>query len=62
MPDSVHVFNPTDGPVLLDLTGRTLGGGEWADVPSSPQVRAALDSGRLIEPPAATDTTDSEES
>lgn len=46
----VPVFNPGRVAVLLDSTGRTLGGGEWGEGdPSDSQTAHALNVGLLVE-------------
>ena len=42
-------FNTTHGPVTIDDEGKTVGGGEWAALDSTKQVRSALKSGWLVE-------------
>lgn len=49
------VYNPSDQPVVLDASGRSVGGGEWATAQSTDDTtKAALASGQLVvaEPPA----------
>ena len=45
----VTAHNPTDGPVVIDHLGRTLGGGEWGAVASDmTHVATARGHGRLV--------------
>lgn len=44
---TIPVYNGTDGPVVLDAEGHTLGGGEWRPVEQTDEVTAALEAGRL---------------
>jgi hypothetical protein len=42
-------YNPTDGPVVIDAAGRTLGGREWAPANTTDDfVKQAVDAGRLV--------------
>jgi hypothetical protein len=47
----VLAYNPTDGPVIIDSAGRSLGGGEFGAVDTSDDLaRAAVAAGRLVQP------------
>lgn len=44
-------FNPTETPVVVDDEGHTIAGLDWRDVDTnSPQVKDAVESGRLVWP------------
>lgn len=47
-----RVFNPTDGPVVIDEHGHVLGGGEFGEVQGSALIDELLDQGRLVRPAA----------
>jgi hypothetical protein len=47
----VLAFNPTDGPVIIDIAGRSLGGGEWGAIDITDDIaKDALDTHRLVRP------------
>lgn len=53
------VFNTTEGPLLLDEEGHSVGGGEKADTTLTTLVRDHLSSGRLVKMTQAIKTTES---
>jgi hypothetical protein len=42
-------YNTTDGPVVVDSRGRTIGGREHAELEETPAVRHAVEHGLLLE-------------
>ena len=44
----VGTYNPTDSPVVIDLDGHVLAGGEWGDVQDNDLTQAALSGDRLL--------------
>jgi hypothetical protein len=57
-----RVFNPTDGPVVIDGDGHILGGGEWAELDiSSDLVKSLLDREQLLIPDSKPSTTKTKE-
>jgi hypothetical protein len=45
----VLAYNPTDSPVIIDIAGRALGGGEWGAVdPVDVHTAAAVDGSRIV--------------
>lgn len=55
----VLAYNPSDGPVLIDGQGRTVGGREWMAVDNTdPVAKLAFDSERLLQPEPPTKNAD----
>ncbi len=48
--NEIDVYNSMNYPITIDEEGHQVGGGEWATVEGSPEVKAALKAGYLIEP------------
>jgi hypothetical protein len=41
-------FNSTDGPIVINDDGVSIGGWEWFESEMTPQIRAAMDRGEII--------------
>ena len=41
-------FNATDGPIRIDHHGHIVGGQEWFESKSTPEIRQAVDNGDIV--------------